>query len=316
MAPTTLELHDMRPETLHRSRRARTVGGPLLVVGREEDTLSGALRVAELLARRDRVNAHVLSLVQPLSYTASRLASADAAVLEEGNRQRQNIRMRQHVYETVGRSMYFSTGAAIASLGPACAVARAVRRRDSAFVITGIAPTGTPARSASEDLVLEVARTVATPVLAVSHDMALLPKRALVAVDFGEGSIEAARAAVRTMAPGGTLTLAHVLPDLGGDAGSQDGHRDAYTEALATLFSSLSVELGGSRRTLVHTVLLSGDPVIALAGFLADHDFDLVAAGTRSTPSSAHQLTGRVSTGLVRGATSAVLLASPTEVRR
>ena len=56
----------------------RSLTGPLLIAGHGADTARGALHVAELLARRDRVNAHVLALVPGLPFTASLLTEVDA----------------------------------------------------------------------------------------------------------------------------------------------------------------------------------------------------------------------------------------------
>lgn len=57
-------------ETARTAASRRPLTGLLLIAGPDDEATSGALRVAELLARRDRVNAHVLSLVQPVPFTA------------------------------------------------------------------------------------------------------------------------------------------------------------------------------------------------------------------------------------------------------
>lgn len=120
-------------DALHEPRAAgapgRALTGPLLIAARDDDSARGALRVAELLARRDRVNGHVLTLVQPLPFTASLLTNADAAALSDGRRRKQLARVRQRVHQTVGRSAYFSTDAEDGS--PAHAMARAVDERST-----------------------------------------------------------------------------------------------------------------------------------------------------------------------------------------
>jgi len=72
---------------------ARALTGPLLIAARDDDSARGALRIAELVARRDSVNAHVLSLVQPLPFTASLLTNVDAAALREGQQRKQLARV-------------------------------------------------------------------------------------------------------------------------------------------------------------------------------------------------------------------------------
>ena len=104
MTHTTLDLDRLAERVATRSapvRRALT--GPLLVAGRDDDVTGGALTIAELLARRDRVNAHVLTLVPPLPFTASLLTDIDAAALEAGRLAEQRARVRQRVHQTVGQ---------------------------------------------------------------------------------------------------------------------------------------------------------------------------------------------------------------------
>jgi nucleotide-binding universal stress UspA family protein len=315
MTPTTLELRDLR-ET-GRSRRARhdrAIDGPLLVVGADDGAADGALRIAELLARRDGLNAHVLALVPPLPFTASLLAGVDADSLEEGRRQEALARMRLRVHRTVGLSAYFSTSADV--VGPDCAIGRAVRRRNSALVVAPLVKRGTPHRAEMEDLVMQVARAGPAPVLAVSPDADRLPTRSLVAMDFGPASVRAAHAAIRVMSAGGTLTLAHVAPELGAGAPEGSAYDDIYAEGLSGLFARLVLELRIPREIEVETVRLRGEPARALDTLVAQRNFDLVAAGTRSAPWTGTPLTGSVSTALVRGSAHSVLLASPLEAHR
>src|SRR5512146_1170533 len=43
----------------------RALHGPVLIAGLDDATMFGALRFSELLARRDRLNAHVLGVIRP-----------------------------------------------------------------------------------------------------------------------------------------------------------------------------------------------------------------------------------------------------------
>src|SRR3712207_4666930 len=102
MTNTTLdpELSEEREPTGAAPAR-RALAAPLLIVGRDDDDITGALRVAELPARRDHVNAHVLTVVPPLPFTVPLLMGVDAAPLDEGRRQDQLAEVRQRVHRTV-----------------------------------------------------------------------------------------------------------------------------------------------------------------------------------------------------------------------
>ena len=59
---------------------------------------------------------------------------------------------------------------------------------------------------------LRLARVSETPVLAIAPNYREPPRRILVAMDFGEASIEAARLALELAAKNATIVLAHVVP--------------------------------------------------------------------------------------------------------
>jgi nucleotide-binding universal stress UspA family protein len=293
---------------------ARALMGPLLIAARDDDSARGALRIAELVARRDGVNAHVLTLVPPLPFTASLLTSVDAAALREGQQRKQLARVRQRVHQTVGRSAYFSSGVEVGS--PTQAIARAADERGSQLILVGLAAHGSRERAASEDAALQVTRTAAVPVLAVPAPCEQLPSRALVAIDFSAASARAARAALPMLAPGGRVTLAHVAPDLDFQKIGREGLGEIYAEGVAALFRRLVPELSAPGDVEVETVILRGDPRRSLLELATSGDFDLVAVGSQTRPWADSQLAGSVSVALVRGAGCAVLIAPPPEMRQ
>src|SRR5688572_4583751 len=77
----------------------RTHTGPLLIGGEDADYMRGALHVAELLARRDRVNAHVLGVVRPLEFPVPLLVEVDHEALENGRRRQYFDRIRQRLHQ-------------------------------------------------------------------------------------------------------------------------------------------------------------------------------------------------------------------------
>ena len=285
---------------------------PLLVAGEETSSIDGALHVAQLLARRDDVNAHVLTVVRPLTLPASLLADVDREAWEEGRRQRQLALVRQQLHQAVGVSAHFSASAEGGS--PAPTIARIARERGAELILVGLDARGAPRRAATEDAALQVTRTADVPVMAVP-DVGLLPRRGLVAMDFSEASVRAARAAILTLAPGGHLTLAHVEPDVNFRELGKEGWGEIYLRGVAGLFDQLADTLRAAGDVHVETVVLRGDAPTALLEFAARGAFDLVAAGSQSAPWVEWHLTGSVSTSLLRGAHSIILIAPPTDAR-
>ncbi len=288
----------------------RTLVGPLLIAGQDAEYMRGALRVAEILARRDRVNAHVLGAVPALALPQLLLLNLDHEALEDGRRRQYLARLRRRLHQTTGRSAQFSVEAIAGS--PAVALALAARERGSAFILVGLEQHDVRGRAATEDAALQVRGSAGIPVLAVPAAQEQLPQRALVAVDFSAASIFAARAAIPLLAPGATLTLAHVEPRVDFRALGMDGWAEIYERGVAALLEPLAARLTAAGDITVNTVVLrseDGDTSAALLERAREHDFDLIATGTQGHTALDRHLTGSVSTALLRGARCAVLIA-------
>ena len=291
-----------------RPRIRRVCIGPLLIVGEERSPLEGALRLAEAVARRHAVNAHVLVVSQPLSspspYLLSRAAALERHEREAGRREAEHIRLRRQVDEIVGRASCFSTAVETGKYLPTAADAARIRKAEYVFV--GLPEPGAPAREGAEDAALGLAATVDLPVLAVPADANLLPRTALVSMDLGEASMRAARATVPLLAPGGSLTLTHThtLPEAKFVA-----PRDRTGSGARVLDRALhrlrgTLRLG--RNLEVRTMILRGDPVQALLE--VGRDMDLIAVGSPMRRGNGRLRTGRLSTGVLRGAGGSVLI--------
>ena len=273
--------------------------------------MEGALHVAQLLARRDRVNAHVLTVVRPLALPASLFAPGDRDAWEEVRRQQQLAAVRQRLHETIGRTAHFSVSAESGS--PAPVIARIARERRAELILLGIDAHGAPRRAETEDAVLQVTRTADVAVVAIPPDVALLPRRALVAMDFSEASARAARAAVLTLDSGGSVTLAHVAPDVNFREMGKEGWEQIYDRGVVGLFDQLAGELRIRGEVDVETVVVRGDPPTHLLEIAARGAFELIAAGSQTAPWVEWHLTGSVSTSLLRGARCPVLIAPPAD---
>lgn len=311
MTSTVAELRAQSP--LRASPARRLLTGPLLVAGRDDESTRGALRIAEILARRDRVNAHVLSVVPPLPYTASLVEGIDAAAIENARRIEQLGRVRRRVHQTVGRSAHFSTSAEVGS--PASVIAHAARERGAELILVGLGGHLVAARAPTEDTALHVARLATVPVLAIPPGYAVLPRRAVVAVDFSEASMRAARTALLTLTVGARLTLVHVKPDLGLTDVANEAWHVVYREGVVRLFRRFVHELRVPDHVKLQTTIVEGDAPTSLLEVATRANADLIAAGSRSMSQPDLDLTGSVSAALLRGASCGVLIA-PSPTRR
>jgi nucleotide-binding universal stress UspA family protein len=228
------------------------------------------------------------------------LTGVDHRALDEGRRHAQLSALRRRVHGTIGRSVHFSTGAEVGRTVDV--IGGVARTRRSALVLSGLELKGASQRTSTEQLALRAMTAAGLPVLAVPVDTALLPRRALVAIDFESASIRAAQAALATASPDGTVTLVHV-------AAPTPGHSDAARVAFSRLLSTLRVPATID----VTTVILEGDVTAALLRFAAAGRYDLIAVGSRATARSEFRLAGTVCLALLRSAMGLVLVAPPAQ---
>jgi hypothetical protein len=283
------------------------VAARLLIAAVGDQPLLGALRLAEVLARRDRVDAHVLAVVPPLSASLSALASLGADLepreLDEFLREKARVRTQRRVHEAVGLSTFFSTSAEIGPVG--ATIAAHARARSAAYLLVGLAPAETAARNTTAAAASRLAAAAAVPVVACTPDVDQLPDSALVVTDFGETSIRAARAALPLLADGGSLTLAHVIPML--NAPSSEAPALTAAKPAANVLRRLVDDLGDVGSVTVQIATLEGAPLSVLAEWVPQ--FDLIALGTTSRAES--EAEGQVATAVFKHARGSVLIAPP-----
>jgi nucleotide-binding universal stress UspA family protein len=273
----------------------------------ETSPADGALHIADLLARRDRVNAHLLGVVPPLAFPLALVLPVEYETVEDARRQQLLAQVRQRLSQTLGVAAYWSTEAHVGHL--AAALAQASRARGSSLIVLGLPDADAPHRTALEDAVLQVIRAVDVPVLVVPPRCTRLPRRAIVAMDFSEASRRAARTAMTVLAAGATITLAHVEPEIDFAALGKPGWEAIYTRGVDELSREVVGELRAANRVGVETVVLRGEVAPTLLAFAREGAHDLIVAGTQGiTPLDRH-LVGSVSTALLRGAPGMVLIA-------
>jgi len=148
--------------------------------------------------------------------------------------------------------------------------------------------------------------------------MNLAPKRILVATDFSTFSLAAAEAAVDlAVRYRARLTLVHVVP-LSTYVEYTSGH-----EGLRMTSAELEAAVQASARKLIAAEVerlqkvaaveissepLRGPPAVEICRFAAENQFDLIVVGSHGRSGAARFLMGSVAEGVVRHATSSVLV--------
>lgn len=195
----------------------------------------------------------------------------------------------------------------VLSGNPATTIASLAKESRSRIVVVGLGGHGAAARLFGNETALRLMRISQVPVLAVDSKLKALPRRILVAIDFSEASIEAARLALEIAAPHAIVTLAHVVPWERTDFVPEQWFRDHEADVGAQL-TRVTGWLDQGRNYRMHQKILYGRPAPSLLACAEELDADLIVAGTHSRGFIGRVLGGETLSKLVRGARRSMLV--------
>ncbi|MFL5615058.1 MAG: universal stress protein, partial [Gemmatimonadaceae bacterium] len=195
---------------------------------------------------------------------------------------------------------------------PGATIAEAAREWNAEYVILGAGRHGPIERLLTGDTVVRALRHSVAPVIAVPSGRGALPRNGIVAVDFGEASLTAARTAA-TVIGEGILNIVHVCPEVDVPATDPRVWSEVYESGAEALMAQLAKELrGGHPDVRVETTLLQGHAPAVLLDVADRFAADLIAVGQHGNGAVDQFLFGSVAQAMVRSAHCAVLVAPPT----
>jgi nucleotide-binding universal stress UspA family protein len=190
---------------------------------------------------------------------------------------------------------------------PTTIISAMAKEADAGLLVVGLGGHGPAARFFGNETALRLMRLSATPVLAVDTRMRELPNRVVVAMDFSEASIEAARLALDIVAPGATLTLVHVVPWERKEYVPERWFRE-HEAYIAAQLRRVAGWLDHSERCRIHQRILYGKPGPCILSCAEELDANLIVAGTHGRSLIGRVLGGETVAKLVRGARRSVLV--------
>ena len=184
----------------------------------------------------------------------------------------------------------------------------------ASLIVMGLGSHQLVDRFFGTETALRVMQRSHVPVLAVPENWIGIPRRVLVAVDFGPASLRAACTAMHIIAPGGTVHFAHVQPNtVGGQY--DDELASIFQRTLFEEFDRFVAAVGVPDDATVIRTPLYGDTARSLLDWASTNSADLIVAGTHGANPLARLLVGSVASKLVRGAHCAVLVAAAHDER-
>jgi nucleotide-binding universal stress UspA family protein len=189
---------------------------------------------------------------------------------------------------------------------PAATIARLAHESNASMIVSGLGRHRVIDRLFGNETALRLVRVSAVPVLAVTNGLTHAPRRIVVAIDYSETSLRAARLALEVAASSATIYLAHVAPrdsTLYDWNGWGSSYKQDAGEALQKIREQLRVPPG----MILQRVVLQGDPATELLAFATSVNADLIATGSHGHGFVTRMLIGSVTTRILRCATCSVL---------
>lgn len=293
-------MHEQAMKPLQGIRASRT--SPVIVATDGHDQSNHAMLMAKLLAgKKDALR--VASVLRTLPVLTPEMSTAVSADLESARRRDQTRMVRQQAGRVWNDDLI---NVELFEGDPATCVAQLARQTNASLIVAGLGRHRVVDRLFGDETALRLIRVAGTPVYAVSNGPVRAPTRVVVAVDFSETSLRAARLALEVAAPTATVYLAHVAPrDAMLNEWSAFGvsYKDDAGDALHKMREQLRIPEG----IVVQRILLQGDPATELLAFSASVNADLIATGSHGHGFVTRMLVGSVTTRILRCATCSVL---------
>ena len=190
---------------------------------------------------------------------------------------------------------------------PERVITRLANTRRAALIVVGLGQHELIDRIFGSETALKISRLSRVPVLAVPAHARKAPYRAVVGLDFSDGSLEAARSALRLLVDGGELHLVHVIPRdrLLVDPYTSDRE---YDEMVRHRFARFMAQLAVPPNVTVEHATSSGNAARELVRYAERHGADMIAAGSHGHGVVSRLVLGSVTTALLRAAATSVLV--------
>lgn len=252
--------------------RTRSANLPLLLALADDESAAAAIRVTLALARERGALPSVVRALGTFRDAESALSPIAGTMVEECFGEDDTLACRDAVAQqlnSVAGQLNWPIQVSVQT--PIEAIVEQARQLRAGMIVMGLRRHGVLQRALSRDLLGEVVRVTRVPVLAVRPEFPGLPKRIVVAVDFGGASVRAAYLARQLLSDDGAMYLVHVSME--------------NSERVRAMLDALADELAPAPSMTVTSILLHGDVQSSIEGLAQAVTADLVAVGSeRQSP--------------------------------
>lgn len=297
--PATLDQKKTKPAR----RRAAKAKTPIVVATDGTSQSEQAIAIARVLAARDGYEIRVVTVVDHLPMP---WGGVDSHVVSEYEKSLQAEAIGK-AKRQIGSFGLESWPISVQTGDPATRITALAKDLDARLVLVGLGGHGATARLFGSETALRLVRVSHTPVLAVATQLRDMPKRIVVAMDFSEASIEAARLALELAAKDATVSLVHVVPWERKEYIPEDWFR-AHEARVGAELTRVARWLDESKKFHTSTRILYGKPASTLLAYAEESGADLIVAGSHGRGLVGRLLGGQTIAKLIRGARCSVLV--------
>ena len=283
----------------------------LLLAIENDDNAQIAIRVADALTARGAVPSviSVAEIMMPVPDTPNAMMFyAEATLGEDFHYQR-----RRSLQTLIARATGGDKDWAITSLvgDPSLCIVDEAEARRSELIVIGIHQHGSFEQAMGENTATRVMGRAGVPVLGVRPTLKGLPRRIMVATDFGDASREAAHIAANLAEPDGCVILVNVSLPVSIIEEGDEGAALVQREGIEHAFLHLADEIRAGKSIRVETVSRTGDAgkeLMTAAEIIAP---DLVTIASQRHHLLTRMLLGSVTRKLTREGRWPLLITPP-----
>ena len=287
--------------------RVRTV----LVASDGSRPASAAIKLARAMATKGEWAPSVVTVLEPLPVAVGEVVlPAPASQYEIMVTQSALAAISQQVkrYGDAGWRLITEFGS------PARQILRAAQAEGAELIVVGLGRHGRLAQMLGAETAARVARHAQVPVLAVSTRTWPARHCAVVAVDFGDASVRAAREAITLLEAPARLHLVHVRSTYNTTSFAESEWERAYMAGAEVEFTRLREQLGEHPGIEIQSTLLVGDVVARVVEEARRLKAQLIALGSHSESVLERVMMGSTPTDILRESPCSVLIAPPADV--
>ena len=293
----------------HTAARTRVypVPRPVLVATDGSKASGAAIQFASAMADAGAWKPEATTVFEPIPVTVADVALPAPAISEPESTQGLIGIVRRQIRRFGGAS--WSLQVQFGSV--ARAIVKLAHDHKSQIIVIGLGKHGRLARLLGAETAARICRLSDIPVLAVDMSLKALPHTALVAMDFGESSVRAAREALALLQPPGRMHLLHVSWTMDGHSLHDPAWDRTYAAGVEHGFDRLRMELSPPEGIEITSELRNDGVISSILKIAKDIDADLLALGSHSQNVIDRMIIGSTTSQLLRAAKCSVLVTPP-----